>query len=86
MIEYYLVEFRKINLLKIFKKLMFIGFGLILVILGLASLVVPFSPGLVLIFLGVTYLAKGSRYIKKHKLINKVLSTIRKVVYRYKKV
>lgn len=85
MIEYYLVAFRTVDFLKIFRKTMFLGFGVILVILGLCSLLIPFSPGLLLIFLGLTYLVRGSKYLKKHKMLNKTIERIKKFLYRYKK-
>jgi hypothetical protein len=48
-------------------KLLYIGAGLIVIILGLASLIVPVLPGFLFIFFGFSILSRGTSRFDKFK-------------------
>lgn len=61
------------KVIEIFKKILLIGIGMSLLAVGLVSLFFPFSPGLFMIFLGLTFCAKGSESIARSYIVIKAL-------------
>lgn len=59
--------------IEFFKKMLLVGIGISLLAVGLVSLFFPFSPGLFMIFLGLTFSAKGSESIAKSPMVIKSL-------------
>lgn len=61
------------KVIEVFKKMLLLGVGFSLLIVGLAGLVLPFLPGIVLVFIGLTFCAKGSASIAKSEFVIKSL-------------
>jgi uncharacterized protein YqgC (DUF456 family) len=72
--------------IEVFKKMLLVGTGLSLLVVGLVSLLFPFSPGLFLIFLGLTFSAKGSQSIARIILVRKSLKYLGHKILAMKEV
>ncbi len=59
------------------KKIVYVITGLILILLGVVSSLFPMIPGFILVFFGVTFLAKTSKRIDGFTQNNKYMKKIR---------
>ncbi len=68
---------RKLSIWGMFKK----GFGLFLIIIGIASLLLPIIPGILIILLGITFLKneKITKYLSMKFLKKKKEQGIKKI-------
>jgi len=68
------------------KKTTLLMLSLILIIFGIISLILPLSPGLVFIILGLSLAAKTSLTVRDHHLVNKILTFFRSKLEMVKEI
>lgn len=58
------------------KKTLLLINGLVFIVIGIISLVLPVFPGVLFLFIGITSSAKGSRRIGNNATVKRIISTI----------
>lgn len=66
------------------KKMLLMMIGMTLILVGLISIILPFSPGLIIILIGITIIANVSHAFKNHKYTIKFKKFIRKYFIKNK--
>jgi hypothetical protein len=74
------------KIIEAFKKMLLLGVGFSLLVVGIAGLVLPFLPGIVLVFIGLTFSAKGSQSIAKSEHVIKALKFLGHKIVKTKSI